>query len=78
MDEDEYEEYDVEPVPGAFCDRYEVHEGHVYVALNSNVYKCPGFDAEDAAALEREANQPPCPHGLSQSLCAGPGHYPTD
>ena len=62
----------------AFCDGYEAHEAHAYRAVNGNTYSCPGLSAEDMAALEAEANQPSCEHGLSQSLCAGPGHYPMD
>lgn len=67
-----------EPIPRAFCDQYEIHNDHVYRAINGNTYSCPGFDAEDMAALVAEQNAPPCEHGLSQSLCAGPGHYPME
>jgi hypothetical protein len=78
--EDDVEDYygDYEPLPGAFCDQYVVHDEHVYGALNSNVYQCPGFTAEDLAFVEAEAAQEPCEHGLSLSLCAGPMHYPAD
>lgn len=62
----------------AFCDQYVVHEAHTYRALNGNTYRCSGFDAEDEAAVRAEALRPPCEHGLSASLCAGPGHYPPD
>jgi hypothetical protein len=69
---------DMEPTPRAFCDVYDVHEAHCYRAVNGNYYDCPGFDAEDMAALIAEQNEPPCEHGLSARLCAGPGHYPPD
>ena len=62
----------------AFCDEYVVHEPHVYRALNGTNYRCCGLDAEAMAALEAEAARPPCEHGLSAALCAGPGHYPPD
>jgi hypothetical protein len=62
----------------AFCDAYNVHEPHCYRAVNGNYYDCPGFDKEDEAALVAEQNAPPCEHGLSARLCAGPGHYPPD
>lgn len=61
-----------------FCDSYEIHEPHTYTALNGWHLKCPGFTAEALAALEREAAEPPCEHGLSARLCAGPAHYPAD
>lgn len=67
-----------EPIPRAFCDQYEIHEGHAYRAVNGNTYLCSGFDAEDMASLEREMNAEPCEHGLSQSLCSGPMHYPAE
>lgn len=33
---------------------------------------------EDLAAAADALLDPPCEHGLSSSLCAGPGHYPMD
>lgn len=33
---------------------------------------------EDLAGAAWEILDPPCEHGLSSSLCAGPGHYPAD
>jgi hypothetical protein len=77
---DDYEPdyYEPEPpAPRAFCDGYEAHEPHHYVALNGNTYSCPGLTAE--ALAELEAYDPgTCEHGLSADLCAGPGHYPMD
>lgn len=69
---------DGEPTPRAFCDGYTVHDPHAYRAVNGNTYDCPGFDADDMAELVRKENEPPCEHGLSADLCAGPMHYPPD
>lgn len=81
-DDDGYADYcaemEAEPLPRAFCDNYAAHEAHVYQAINGNMYDCAGMTAEDVAEMEAEANRPPCPHGLSAALCAGPGHYPPD
>lgn len=68
-------DYPEDPIPGAFCDVYDIHEPHVYTALNQRFYRCPGMSREQAEKLESD---PECEHGLSQSLCAGPNHYPTD
>lgn len=62
----------------AFCDVYEVHAAHNYRAINTNHYDCPGLTHGDLAECERIANLPPCEHGLSADLCAGPNHYPAD
>lgn len=78
-EEDEiYYDDDSIVIKRAFCDSYEVHEDHVYVALNAELYKCPGMTAEDLAAIYVEENRTPCEHGLSQTLCSGPQHYPSD
>lgn len=78
----DYEEewYPEEPgqIRYAFCDNYEIHEPHTYCALNGWTLECSGFDDEDYEAMVKEQNAPPCEHGLSASLCAGPGHYPMD
>ena len=76
--EPDYDWDDWERPDAAFCDGYTVHEKHVYSALNSNTYLCPGLTDADMASLEAEAAQPPCEHGMSASLCAGPMHYPAD
>lgn len=63
--------------PGAFCDFYEAHEPHVYVALNAETYSCPGLSAGELEELD--AYDPgTCEHGLSADLCSGPMHYPAD
>jgi len=76
----EYEEYmyDNEPSPPrAFCDEYVVHEPHVYVAINANMYSCSGLTVADLAEID--AYDPgTCEHGLSADLCSGPSHYPMD
>lgn len=76
MYEEDYED-DYEPSPFAFCDEYEAHEPHHYVAINQNVYSCPGMSAEE---YEEWAAYDPgvCEHGLSADLCSGPMHYPPD
>lgn len=73
-----YDPDDYEATPAAFCDTYAAHDSHIYSAINRNTYACPGFTADDVAALEAQQALPPCEHGLSASLCAGPGHYPAD
>lgn len=78
---DEYYAYlsevEAEPTPRAFCDVYTVHEPHTYLAINTNVYACPGFSAQDLVDLEALENAAPCEHGLSAHLCNGPNHYET-
>lgn len=70
----EEEFYDPEPVTRGFCDGYEVHEPHVYVAINQNLYSCPGLTQEQLD--EMDAYDPgTCEHGLSADLCSGPMHY---
>jgi hypothetical protein len=67
-----------EPAPArAFCNSYTAHEAHVYVALNSEMYACPGLTAGDLA--DHLAYDPgTCEHGLSADLCSGPNHYGAD
>lgn len=75
MDEEDY--YEDVPNGKAFCDGFEVHEPHTYVAINGGLYDCDGLTAEQLAAIE--AYDPgTCEHGLSADLCAGPMHYPPD
>lgn len=73
--EDGFDE-EMEPIPRAFCDRYEVHVPHVYLAINGNHYDCPGFTAGDLADLETaEVNAETCEHGLAMELCSGDQHW---
>lgn len=76
----EYEDWEpIEPLPLAFCDQYVVHEPHIYRAINGNWYDCRlGLTQDDLNAIEAEAALPPCEHGLSATMCAGPNHYPMD
>lgn len=64
-----------EPTQREFCDDYVVHHPHVYVAINHAIYKCPGLNAAELAECEALWNQPPCEHGMSAHLCAGPMHW---
>lgn len=67
-----------ERTTSAFCDDYAVHEHHAYRAINHSTYLCPGLSVVELAACEELWNQPPCEHGMSAHLCAGPMHYPAD
>lgn len=70
---DEEEEV-LEPLARGFCDNYEVHEPHVYRALNQNMYDCDGLT--EAQLAELDAYDPgTCEHGLSADLCGGPMHW---
>lgn len=60
-----------------FCDVYEPHEEHLYRAINTDTYLCPGITAAALDEIEYRYSAP-CEHGLSAYLCAGPNHYPTD
>jgi hypothetical protein len=79
LEEEEHEYYDDYdfPIHNAFCDSYEPHAGHVYNAINSETYRCPGITQADLDDMERRAKVE-CEHGLSADLCAGPMHYPSD
>lgn len=72
--EPEEDWYDPEPVDRAFCDSYEVHEPHIYTAINANLYDCPGLTESQLAEIE-ERSEETCEHGLSAWLCSGPNHY---
>lgn len=63
-----------QPSRNAYCDVYEVHDGHIYRALNGNHYDCPGLSAGDHASLIESANDV-CEHGMSAALCGGPMHW---
>ena len=77
LPEDDY--YNDEPMPAhGWCGDYEVHSRHFYTAINCEVYDCSGLTDEDLAEVEAGNALPPCEHGLSSDLCAGPGHYPMD
>jgi hypothetical protein len=62
----------------AFCDRYELHPPHTYVDRHVWSIDCPGWDEVDEADLRELQAQPPCEHGMSAHLCAGPSHYPME
>lgn len=64
--------------PEPMCGQYNLHDSHWYEAMNGREYNCAGFTEEDEEALRFIQSQPPCEHGLSQHLCAGPGHYPLE
>lgn len=71
------EDYDggyYEPAPRAFCDLYQVHETHYYVAINGRTYNCIGCTPEDMLYIE-SYDPGECEHGLSADLCSGPMHY---
>jgi hypothetical protein len=77
----EYEEdYDTfipemdQPRPDAFCDTYEAHDPHIYRALNTNYYRCPGIGTADLAEL-MAMTEATCEHGMAAWLCSGPMHY---
>lgn len=77
MSEYEYD-WPEEQTPAAFCDQYNAHESHVYIAINGNTYACPGLTSAELAAIE--AYDPgTCAHGMNADLCADPiNHYPRD
>lgn len=75
---DEYPDFsdDFEELPPVdFCGDYAIHESHVYVALNRNVYLCYGMTQDVLDDLDKQANAEPCEHGLSAALCGGPMHW---
>ena len=41
-------------------------------------YDAQTFERNERAMIEAIENEGECEHGLSQALCAGPGHYPMD
>ncbi|AVD99370.1 hypothetical protein SEA_BILLNYE_198 [Streptomyces phage BillNye] len=49
-----------------------------YVKRNVHLVFLIDDDQLDGHPLLQEALYPSCEHGLSLSLCAGPGHYPMD
>lgn len=50
-----------------------------YIATHGHLALWAAEDNEwDAFPLAADALDPQCEHGLSRSLCAGPGHYPAD
>ena len=69
--------YFYERVLYGFCDLYKPHEAHVYCAINSMMFACPGITSEDLAEMDSESKAV-CEHGLSASLCNGPNHYGYD
>jgi predicted heme/steroid binding protein len=59
----------------AYCDVYNVHDGHTYRAVNGNTYDCPGLLAAGSHASLVESDADLCEHGMSASLCGGPMHW---